>query len=96
MERSDTMKAIWNGAVLAESDDTIIVEGNHYFPPNSIKREYFREATSTPPVRGKGWRATTTSWWTVKSIRMPPGTILLQRMLPSKSQGMLHFGEGCR
>ena len=34
-------KAIWNGAVLAESQDTIVVEGNHYFPPESINREYF-------------------------------------------------------
>ncbi len=33
-------KAIWNGAVLAESDDTVVVEGNHYFPADSIRREY--------------------------------------------------------
>ena len=35
-------QAIWNGAVLAESDQTIVVEGNHYFPPESINQEYFR------------------------------------------------------
>lgn len=35
------MKAIWNGAVLAESDDTVVVEGNHYFPAESLSREYF-------------------------------------------------------
>ena len=35
------VKATWNGAVLAESDQTIMVEGNHYFPPNSIHAEYF-------------------------------------------------------
>jgi uncharacterized protein (DUF427 family) len=39
------MKAIWNDTVLAESDDTIVVEGNHYFPPDSINREYFKEST---------------------------------------------------
>ena len=33
-------KAVWNGQILAESDDTIVVEGNHYFPPDSINREY--------------------------------------------------------
>ncbi len=33
-------KAIWNGAVLAESDETIIVENNHYFPPDSVHKEY--------------------------------------------------------
>lgn len=33
------MKAIWNGAVIAQSDDTVLVEGNHYFPESSLKRE---------------------------------------------------------
>jgi len=37
------MKATWKDAVLAESDDTIVVEGNHYFPADSIRREHFRE-----------------------------------------------------
>ena len=34
------MKATWNGATIAESDDTVVVEGNHYFPEASLKREY--------------------------------------------------------
>lgn len=34
------MKAIWNGVVLADSDDTVLVEGEHYFPASSLKREY--------------------------------------------------------
>lgn len=34
------MKAIWNGVVIAESDDTELVEGNHYFPASALKREY--------------------------------------------------------
>ena len=34
------MKAIWNGVTIAESDDTVVVEGNHYFPEASLKREY--------------------------------------------------------
>lgn len=37
-------KAIWNGVVIAESDDTVIVEGNHYFPAGAIKHEYFVES----------------------------------------------------
>ncbi|MCD9623414.1 DUF427 domain-containing protein [Rhabdothermincola salaria] len=37
-------KAIWNGAVLAESDDTIVVEGNHYFPPASVNDELFTDS----------------------------------------------------
>ena len=36
-------KAIWNGVVLAESDATIVIEGNHYFPPDAVKREYLVE-----------------------------------------------------
>ena len=34
------MKAIWNDTVIAESDDTVVVEGNHYFPESALKREY--------------------------------------------------------
>lgn len=34
------MKAIWNGETIAESDDTVVVEGNHYFPERSVRREY--------------------------------------------------------
>lgn len=37
-------RAVWNGAVLAESDDTIYLEGNLYFPPAAIRREYFEES----------------------------------------------------
>lgn len=35
------IRATWNGAVLAEADDTVVVEGNHYFPPDALHREYF-------------------------------------------------------
>jgi uncharacterized protein (DUF427 family) len=34
------VKAVWNGVTVAESDDTVVVEGNHYFPEDSVKREY--------------------------------------------------------
>lgn len=48
------MKAVWNDTVLAESDDTIEIENNHYFPPDSILREYFKESEtkSTCPWKG--------------------------------------------
>ncbi|MFN3597576.1 MAG: DUF427 domain-containing protein [Rubricoccaceae bacterium] len=36
------MTATWNGATLAESDDTVVVEGNHYFPPGALAMRYFR------------------------------------------------------
>ena len=47
-------KAIWNGAVLAESDQTIMVEGNHYFPPDAIKREYFKSSDMHTTCSWKG------------------------------------------
>jgi uncharacterized protein (DUF427 family) len=48
------MRAIWRGAVLARSDDTVVVEGNHYFPVDSLTREYFRDSDhhSTCPWKG--------------------------------------------
>ena len=47
-------RAIWNGAVLAESDQTIVVEGNHYFPPESLSDQYLRESDlrTTCPWKG--------------------------------------------
>ena len=45
-------KAVWNGVVLAESKKTIKVEGNHYFPPEAVNRDYFVEKD-----------AHTTCWW---------------------------------
>ena len=48
------MKATWNGAVLAESDRTEVVEGNHYFPPESIKREYFTDSSTHTVCGWKG------------------------------------------
>jgi len=48
------MKAIWNDAVLAESDQTVVVEGNHYFPPESVGRQYFQESTTHTICPWKG------------------------------------------
>jgi uncharacterized protein (DUF427 family) len=49
------VKAVWNGAVIAESDKTIVVEGNHYFPPESVKQEYLRPSDhhTTCPWKGE-------------------------------------------
>ncbi|MBT8184557.1 MAG: DUF427 domain-containing protein [Eudoraea sp.] len=49
------MKAIWNNTILAESDDTVVVENNHYFPAESIKSEYFKqsETHTTCPWKGE-------------------------------------------
>ncbi|NLR91728.1 MULTISPECIES: DUF427 domain-containing protein [Flammeovirga] len=55
-------KAIWNGTVLAESNDTIEVEGNAYFPPSSIKKEYFTETSTNTTCPWKG----TASYYTIE------------------------------
>jgi len=47
-------RAVWNDQVVAESDETIMVEGNHYFPPESIKPEFFRESTDHTVCHWKG------------------------------------------
>jgi uncharacterized protein (DUF427 family) len=47
-------KATWNGTVIAESDATVIVEGNHYFPPEAIKREFFVESPAQTICPWKG------------------------------------------
>ena len=49
------MKATWKGTVLAESIDTVVVEGNHYFPAESINREHFRESETHTVC---GWKGT--------------------------------------
>ncbi|HEX9846336.1 MAG TPA: DUF427 domain-containing protein [Candidatus Nitrosotenuis sp.] len=48
------MKATWNDTILAESDQTIIVEGNHYFPYDSIKKEFFVKSDTTTICGWKG------------------------------------------
>ena len=49
------MKAIWKDVVLAESDKTIVIENNHYFPPDSIHKEYFKPSDlyTTCPWKGE-------------------------------------------
>ena len=48
------MKAIWNGQVIAESDDTVVVEGNHYFPLTSVDRSLLIDSTTTSVCPWKG------------------------------------------
>lgn len=48
------MKAIWKNTILAESNDTVIVENNHYFPADSIKKEYFVSSDTTTICPRKG------------------------------------------
>ncbi len=48
-------KAIWNNQVIAESNATVMVEGNHYFPPDSIRKDFFTDSVlhTVCPYKGK-------------------------------------------
>lgn len=48
------MKAIWKGQVLAESKDTIVIEGNHYFPVDSIENNFFQDSEKKSVCPWKG------------------------------------------
>ena len=47
-------KAIWNETVIAESDRTEVIEGNHYFPPEAIDKQYFKESSTHTTCPWKG------------------------------------------
>ena len=48
------MKAVWKGTVVADSDDTVVVEGNHYFPPDSVRAELLEPSETTTHCPWKG------------------------------------------
>jgi uncharacterized protein (DUF427 family) len=51
------MKATWNGTIIAESPDTIVVEGNHYFPPNAVRADLLTESATQTVCPWKGTAA---------------------------------------
>jgi uncharacterized protein (DUF427 family) len=55
------MRAVWNGTVIAESPTTVQVEGNHYFPADTVRREHFSDSATTTVCPWKG----TASYYTV-------------------------------
>ncbi|MFC3860069.1 DUF427 domain-containing protein [Deinococcus antarcticus] len=48
------MKAVWNGQIIAGSTDTVVVEGNHYFPASSVRQEFLRPSDTTSVCPWKG------------------------------------------
>ena len=48
------MQAVWNNTVIAESADTVVVDGNHYFPESALRQEYFRPSSTTSVCSWKG------------------------------------------
>jgi uncharacterized protein (DUF427 family) len=70
MRRKQLMQAVWNGTVVAESNDTVVVEGNHYFPPESLKQACFRPSTRTSVC---GWKGTANYYDVVVDGQENPG-----------------------
>lgn len=86
-------RAMWNGAVLAESDRCEVVEGNQYFPPDSINRTYFKESATHTVCSWKG----TASYYDVvvngqTRTGTLPGTIRSRKTLRSRSRATLLSG----
>ncbi len=48
------MKAVWNNIIIAESDDTVVIEGNHYFPEASVKKELLKSSSTESVCHWKG------------------------------------------
>ena len=49
------VQAVWNNTVIAESSDTVVIENNHYFPPEALKQAYFKPSATTSVC---GWKGT--------------------------------------
>ena len=73
------MKAIWNNAIIAESDDIVSVEGNSYFPIESVKKEFLRSSQTHSVCP---WKGNASYYDLERSTRMLPGITLSQKMLP--------------
>src|SRR4051795_4277437 len=78
--------ARWNGTVIAESDKTVVVEGNHYFPPGSVRKEFLQASSTTSRCPWKGTARYYSLWWTERPTRKPRGTTRSRRQRPRTSR----------
>ena len=85
------MRAIWRDTVLAESPDTIVVENNHYFPADSLRREYFRPSATHTTC---GWKGEA-SYYTVE-VNGERKTSMAGRVSPSSPPRRQRCGSTTR
>ena len=88
------MKAVWNGKVIADSDQTLVVEGNHYFPPDSVNPEYLRESSMTTVC---GWKGTAQYYDLVVDGKTNPGAAWYYpspKEAAQQIQGRIAFWKG--
>ncbi len=88
------MRATWNGQVIAECDAPIVVEGNHYFPPDSVQWELLTETPKTTVCRWKG----TASYYSVNvdGIELADAVWTYRTPLPAAEEitGYVAFWKG--
>jgi uncharacterized protein (DUF427 family) len=84
--------ATWNGTVIAESDKTVVVEGNHYFPPESVNTQYLRQSTTTSRCPWKGL-ANYYSLIVDGKIKTQHGITPSPPMQPRPSKAISHSGK---
>ena len=87
------MRAIWNNQLISESDDTVKVEGNHYFPSTSINKEYYKKSETRTTCPWKGEANYYSPEVMEKKIQPHRGIILRQASLRKTSKGMWPFGR---
>jgi uncharacterized protein (DUF427 family) len=88
------MKAVWNEKVIADSDQTLVVEGNHYFPPDSVNPEYLRDSSTTTVC---GWKGTARYYDLVVDGRTNPGAAWYYpspKDAAQRIQGRIAFWKG--
>lgn len=88
------MKATWNGQVIAESDATIVIEGNHYFPPDSVQWGLLTESPTTSVC---GWKGTASYYsLNVDGKELADAVWTYQTPLPAAEEitGYLAFWKG--
>ena len=82
------MKAIWNNQIIAESDQTVVVEGNHYFPLESVKPEVLKPSSTTSSCPWKG----VASYYSLEVEGKQGRGVVLPR---PKGRGQEHNGPAC-
>ena len=88
------VKATWNGATIAESDDTVIVEGNHYFPRDSVDASLLRDSDTTTICPWKGNGPLLPPRVDGARTGMPPGTIPIPSRPRPEIRDRIAFWKG--
>jgi uncharacterized protein (DUF427 family) len=88
------MKAIWKGTIIAQSEDTVVVEGNHYFPAASLDRAYITDSTTHTTC---GWKGVASYYnLTVDGAKNPDAVWYYPSPLPAAKavEGRVAFWKG--